>query len=206
MRVIVAQRYEEGGLPLRDWPAAPMRGFEGNLDLAEEYSRKLKRWILRARLLALEPGEDPIPWLEDAVVLRIQRGKMLITGCERDSMGSNEHRQTWYVQVHSREMRVRAARLYEDGGHPVPNWRTSCTSQVDGILDLGEEYNGRLQRHHLQARLMPFDAGTDPLPLLEDAVVRFIRGQIMTITGFDRDEQTGQEHKQAWYVEVMQAE
>jgi hypothetical protein len=102
-------------------------------------------------------------------------------------------------------MRVLVSQLYEDDGRQVPNWRRTVKPEYEGRLCLDDEYSKELKRHTRCARLMSLSAGDDPLPRLEDAVVVFVRGDVMTVAGFERNELTAKESRQSWYVKILPA-
>lgn len=98
-------------------------------------------------------------------------------------------------------MLVKVARLFEDGV-PLPRHRAVTTRPEHlGRLSLVEGHDRDLRRSVRTAYLRAVEAGDDVLPALRDAVVLWIGGNHMTITGFEQDELTRRVVGQSWYVE-----
>lgn len=99
-------------------------------------------------------------------------------------------------------MQVRVAQLYEDGGRPLPRHRAVTTQPAySGILSLTEEHDRDLRRSVRSAHLREAGSGADVLPALRDAVVIWLAGNRMTLTGFETDALTRCSVAQSWYIE-----
>lgn len=97
-------------------------------------------------------------------------------------------------------MQVKVTRLWENG-KLVPKWRLSQIIKVDGNLSLRESRDEHLNRSQRSAYLH-FD-GLQVAPTLIDACVLWIRGDLMTISGFERDELSNVTYAQTWLIEII---
>lgn len=104
-------------------------------------------------------------------------------------------------------MLVKVALLYEEAGRPLPRHRavTARPSHL-GKLSLSEELDRDMRRTVRSARLCDPSTCADVLPPLLDAVVLWINGECMTITGVERDDLTRKRTAQSWYVELAKVE
>lgn len=100
-------------------------------------------------------------------------------------------------------MLVILAKLYEDGGRPLPRHRAvTLPPSHEGILSLYEQHDRVLRRTVRRARVSNL-AGTETLMELYDAVVLFIGDGVMTITGMEIDPASRCATAQSWYVEIV---
>jgi hypothetical protein len=100
-------------------------------------------------------------------------------------------------------MFVRVAQLF-DKGRPLPKHRSITAQPVHiGVLTLTDEYDSRFRRTMAYAILRQKSTGSDVLPRLQDAVVRWIGDGCMTISGFELDETTRECRVQSWYVQIV---
>lgn len=101
-------------------------------------------------------------------------------------------------------MLVRVATIYEDKGRQVPRHRAITRHpEYLGRLVLAEQHDRELRRSVRSAYLRAPDGdGADVLPRLRDAVVLWVDGNRMTITGFETDVVENRSFAQSWYVEV----
>lgn len=102
-------------------------------------------------------------------------------------------------------MRVILAKLYEDGGRPLARHRAvTLAPSHEGILTLHETHDRELRRTVRKARVsLLAEASADTVLELYDAVVLFIGGGVMTITGMEIDPGTRKATAQSWYVEIV---
>lgn len=102
-------------------------------------------------------------------------------------------------------MLVRVAQLYVQG-KPVPRHRAITTQPNHvGRLSLFEQHDKDFRRSVVFAALHG-TSGENVLPRLHDAVLRWIGGDCMTISGFEQDPVTHECRAQSWYIELMGAE
>ena len=104
-------------------------------------------------------------------------------------------------------MLVKVALLYEEGGRPLPRHRAVTARPAHlGKLSLSEEHDRDMRRMVRSARLCEPSTGAYVLPPLLDAVVLWISGECMTITGVEQDDVTRKRTAQSWYVELAKGE
>ena len=98
--------------------------------------------------------------------------------------------------------------MYEDKGRQVPRHRAvTKRPELVGKLVIAEQYDKDLRRSVRSAYLRGFDGGPeDVLPRLRDAIVLWVDGGRMTITGFETDEVENRSYAQSWYLELCEAE
>lgn len=101
-------------------------------------------------------------------------------------------------------MKARVAQLYECGGRPLARHR-AVTLQPDHVGDftLSEEHDRELRRSVRSAWLRDPATGAEVLPRLRDAVVLWVGGDAMTVTGLETDALTRKSVAQSWYVELV---
>jgi hypothetical protein len=101
-------------------------------------------------------------------------------------------------------MLVRVAQLFEDGGRPIPRHRSITTQPVHvGNLTVHEEHDHNFRRPMSYAILHCGSDGSDVIPRLHDAVVRWISDGFLTISGFEIDAVSQRCATQSWYVQVI---
>lgn len=101
-------------------------------------------------------------------------------------------------------MLVKVARLFEDGGRPLPRHRAVTVKPEHlGKLSLAEGFDRELRRSVRSAHLRSVQSGDEVLPALRDAVVLWIGDGHMTITGLEQDHLTRRTVAQSWYVEFV---
>lgn len=104
-------------------------------------------------------------------------------------------------------MLAKVALLYEEGGRPLPRHRAVTARPAHlGKLSLSEEQDRDMRRTVRSARLCDLSTGSNVLPPLLDAVVLWISGECMTITGVEVDDLTRKRTAQSWYVELAKVE
>ncbi|GIZ51089.1 hypothetical protein NCCP691_11030 [Noviherbaspirillum aridicola] len=97
-------------------------------------------------------------------------------------------------------------RLWRDGIQ-VPRWQLAQLQPVAGELRIEENKDELLRRFLRVARLLGCtapDLGRDMLPPLVDAAVIYIKGDRISISGFERGEMS-QTYAQTWLVETVTA-
>lgn len=107
-------------------------------------------------------------------------------------------------------MQVSVTRLWENG-KLVPRWRISQLVSVPGDLRLTESRDNHLNRSQRSASLVDSEGDMNKrrgelIPPLIDACVLWIRGNKMTISGYERDEMTSITYAQTWLIEVQSQE
>jgi hypothetical protein len=98
-------------------------------------------------------------------------------------------------------MRVFVRPLFENGGRPVPNWRETLAPMHEGELIIASEFLRAFKRHTIVARLRPSGCEADVLPMLIDASLGEMKGDIMKIRGLHWDEMSRSLTAQAWFVQ-----
>lgn len=73
----------------------------------------------------------------------------------------------------------------------------------EGELSLLDQYDQEFKRSVVSVYLRRLDDGTDVLPPLRDAVVRWIGGGVMSISGMETDGLTRKCVAQSWFVRVL---
>jgi hypothetical protein len=105
-------------------------------------------------------------------------------------------------------MNVQVERMWCDG-KLIPRWRLGALKPVQGELRIEECRDEYLRRNLRMARLLNItdqaSGNGDALPPLYDVAVLYVRGDRMSITGFERDEGLGQPvvYAQTWVVQVL---
>jgi len=197
MRVKVAQLYEDGGHRLPTHRAVTARAANfGCLALAEHFSDIVGRTVARATLRS-DDGMLIVPPIQDAVVRSIDFDCMNIVGYELDEATGQWGVQSWHVSMPVQAVLV--TQLYEDGKPVLRGRLRSSWPSYTGKLRLTEQHDPTFRRTLTQA-LLHGDAADFVLPVLYDAVVRFIDDQRMTISGFETDAISRRCVAQSWYV------
>jgi hypothetical protein len=99
-------------------------------------------------------------------------------------------------------MQVKVTCLRKDG-KPYPRWQLGTLTAVTGELRIEEARDEHLNRFMRCARLLDHTREyPDVLPPLIDAAVLWIKGHTMSVTGFERIEQT--DYAQTWLIEVIE--
>jgi hypothetical protein len=100
-------------------------------------------------------------------------------------------------------MYVRVAELFENG-RPLPRHRSVRAQPVHvGQLTLTENYDKDCRRSVTYAVLLRIATGSEVLPRLRDAVVRWIGEDCMTISGYQLDDTTRYCSAQSWYIQLV---
>lgn len=103
-------------------------------------------------------------------------------------------------------MHVLVAKMYEDFGRPLSrNRAVTLAPSHAGELTITEEHDRQLRRSVRTAYLRRQGDGVDVVPPLRDAVVLFVRGKSMTISGFETDTLTQKCSAQSWYAEIAES-
>jgi hypothetical protein len=88
-------------------------------------------------------------------------------------------------------------------GKALPRWQLSCVEAKRGYLSIEECYSDYLSRFMRSARLLnSTNNHADVFPPLRDAAVLWVKGNIMTITGFEHIELI--DYAQTWLVELVE--
>lgn len=83
----------------------------------------------------------------------------------------------------------------------MPRRAVTIQPAYSGVLSLTEEHDSDLRRSVRIAHLRDAGSGADVLPALRDAVVIWLAGNRMTLTGFETDALTRCSVAQSWYIE-----
>lgn len=101
-------------------------------------------------------------------------------------------------------MFVKVAQMFEDGGRPLPRNRAVTQQPVHiGQLSMCEQHDKAFRRSVTSAYLRQPGTGTDVLPPLRDAVVRWIGDATITISGFEQDSTSNKCTQQAWLAQLI---
>lgn len=104
-------------------------------------------------------------------------------------------------------MYVRALKLYEDQGRPLPRHRLGVLrleNAHEGWLIYKEEWDGNHKRHMMKAHLVGEDGRTEVFPEMLDAVMMFAEDGVMTVRGMERDPVSRKLTAMAWWCQILQ--
>ena len=101
-------------------------------------------------------------------------------------------------------MLVKVAQMFEDGGRPLPRNRAVTQLPVHvGKLSMCDQHDKQFRRSVCTAYLRTTESGTDVLPPLRDAVVRWLGDGTVTISGFETDALSGKCVAQSWLAQLI---
>lgn len=100
-------------------------------------------------------------------------------------------------------MLVKVAQMFEKG-RPIPRHRSVTQQPVHaGLLTMTDQHDIEFRRSVVTAHLRKVGDGSDVLPPLRDAVVRWIGDWCITISGFETSEPEHECIAQSWYAQVI---
>lgn len=101
-------------------------------------------------------------------------------------------------------MLVKVAQMFEDGARPLARNRAITKLPVHvGKLSMCDQHDKQFRRSVSTAYLRATESGTDVLPPLRDAVVRWLGGGTVTISGFETDALSGRCVAQSWLAQFI---
>lgn len=199
MEVILTPLLRDGVLRPADPPCRPV---QGNLSLVEESNVWLRRTGRVASLHGPAESSERVRKLYDAAVVRLERGQMLVSGLELDNATGQTFAQSWDVTMPAAP--GSAMLLYDDEGRRLQRFRLCMIDKrFVGRLTIHEIYDRDLRRTLRIARLRDSADGADLLDPLRDAVVLWIGGDYLTVTGFTLAAYSHKSAGQSWYVEYL---
>lgn len=102
-------------------------------------------------------------------------------------------------------MWVKVVQMFECEGRPLPRHRSAMRLPVHvGRLNLVDQYDKDFRRSVVCAFLRNATTGSDVLPPLRDAVVRWIGDGAMSISGLETDSLTRKSVAQSWYAQLIE--
>lgn len=149
MLVLTTTRLYQDEPASRPAPAGALT-LTDEFDQVIEFDQVRRRCLRVAHLRRPSIGDDILPPIRDATVVRMAGNRMTLSGFESDG----KHRaaaQSWYVELPGAICRI--ALLYEDGGAPWPGiarsrcsrtTRANCSCRRHTIPSCAAMYGGRI--------------------------------------------------------------
>lgn len=85
-------------------------------------------------------------------------------------------------------------------------WRAIAVTQLPvhvGKLSMSDQHDKQFRRSVCTAYLRTTESGTEVLPPLRDAVVRWLGDGTVTISGFETDQLSGKCVAQSWLAQLI---
>jgi hypothetical protein len=103
-----------------------------------------------------------------------------------------------------RLMLVKIAQMFEDSGRPLARNRAVTQLPVYvGKLSMCDQHDRLFRRSVCTAYLRSLKDGSDVIPPLRDAVVRWIDDLTITISGLEQDSTSNKCTQQAWLAQLI---